>query len=478
MTRQELFPMMLAACLAAPAMADDNVVGATTEYLSPNSVAEQCVQIARMPGAVYSEADLATEALYCGIDLYAPTIALCPKAWSTSPAMVIHDLTSGPYFSDREGFEAAACAFGKDAKDYSGGEIARLKPSMNDPRTSGTFSPSPLIYYHLSRYLGSDVGVPPSVWRSMDRQMHLSEIALPGVEISALREAGDMMKAAWDILVSADTDPENYFPTDDVFVADRSAIFGTLLRNVGDDYGPEMNGASDTDWGPEALMAFQQTAPYLALRSDKPLAEAAAEGVAAAIADPRLAEAMGPDPDSRQTVFWMADAANIALLDFVLNQQDRVGNIDFVEQWYWIENGQLLSRPGDDVETPDALPDGAVLLRRAHINDNDAGIRPEYHNFARETGLLDELRHFPAGTYSQLVRLDADLRAEGPLHNYLRTSFGINDKAFANLVDNITLAAETLRTQCRAGTLQFDLDPEAFLLMGTAPPETVDCNSP
>ncbi len=267
-------------------------------------MAELCVQISRMPDAIYSEADLAIEALYCGIDLYAPTIALCPKTWSTSPAMVIHDLSSGPFVGDRDGFEDSACVLGKDAKDQSGGEIARLKPSMNDPRTSGTFSPSPLIYYHLSRYLGSDVGVPPAVWRSMDRMSHLTEVAQPGVEISAVREADAMMRAAWEILVAADTSPASYVPTEDVFVADRSAIYGTILNNVGDDYGPEVNGASDTEWGLEAMEAFQRTAPYLALRSET-IGRSGRRRRCGSGHRPRIAEAMGTEPDPRQIVFWM-----------------------------------------------------------------------------------------------------------------------------------------------------------------------------
>lgn len=478
MTQRILLSLAVAAYLAAPAIADDSVVGVEFAYDSPNGVVERCVQIARMPGAMYSEADLAAESLYCGIDLYAPTTALCPKAWSTSPAMVIHDLSSGPFVGDRSGFEEMACILGKDAKDHSGGEIVRLKPTMNDPRTSGTFSPSPLMYYHLSRYLGSDVGVPPSVWRSMDREMHLSEVALPGIEISNAVGSGEMMKAAWDLLAAADADPESYVPADDVFVADRSALYGTLLRNVGDDYGIEINGASETEWGTEAMEAFQRTAPYRALRSDKPLVEAVAEGVAAAIADPAIAEAMGTDPDPRQIVSWMSDVANIAVLDFVLNQQDRYGNIDYVEYWTWVEDGQIMSREADEVDEDETLPAGAFLLRRTHINDNDAGIRPEYHNFARETGMLDNMRHFPAGTYRQLIRLDADLRSEGPLHAYLRTSFGIGEARFANLVGNVAVAADILRSQCRAGTMQFDLDPEAFILTGATMPETVDCDNP
>ncbi len=129
MIRRNLPTVALAICVTPPVAADDTIAGMEFRYQSPDGVAELCVQIGPMPDAVYSEADLAIEALYCGIDLYAPTIALCPKTWSTSPAMVIHDLSSGPFVGDREGFEDTACVLGKDAKDQSGARSPVSSPA-------------------------------------------------------------------------------------------------------------------------------------------------------------------------------------------------------------------------------------------------------------------------------------------------------------------------------------------------------------
>jgi hypothetical protein len=83
----------------------------------------------------------------------------------------------------------------------------------------------------------------------------------------------------------------------------------------------------------------------------------------------------------------MTNVANIALMDFILSQQDRVGNIDYVEHWYWVENGALKSRKavshGDET---DPLPRDPVRLERTHLNNNDAGARVEYASFAKSTG--------------------------------------------------------------------------------------------
>lgn len=73
------------------------------------------------------------------------------------------------------------------------------------------------------------------------------------------------------------------------------------------------------------------------------------------------------------------------------------------------------------------------------------------------------------------MALNADLRAEGPLHAYLKKSFGLDDRQFAQLVRNTGLAADILSAACRDGTLVFDLDPAALLKDGTTTPLTLDC---
>lgn len=470
----------LTSCLiATAAQADDKVSGRETLFTSPNGVTERCVRITPMPGAEYSEDDLKAEEAFCAIDLYGPTVALCPKTWSTSPGMIVHDISVGPYAGDRRGFETRACPEGKDAKGLGAGELAKFKPTMNARGTSGTFSASPLLYYHLSRYLGADIGVPPAVWRSMDRQMHLTEVARPGVAISGHSHSSDMNRAAWHVLVEADQKPETYTPADDLFTDDRSALYGVMLKSKGNRYNSEFNGTRTSGWGEGQNYDFQATAPFLALRSEKPLTEAVAEGLAEALKDHQIRRDMGETTDPRQMVWWMTDLTHIVLLDFILSQQDRIGNIDHVAHWVWVENGEVKSRTavshGDETEP---LPEGAVRIKRTHLNDNDAGARVEYANFAKSTGMLDDMHHYPVRLYRQLMALEADLKAEGPLHSYLKTSFGLSERQFAQLVKNTLLAAATLRSQCQAGAIQFDLDPETFMLTGSATPETIDCSAP
>jgi hypothetical protein len=73
------------------------------------------------------------------------------------------------------------------------------------------------------------------------------------------------------------------------------------------------------------------------------------------------------------------------------------------------------------------------------------------------------------------MELRADLDAEGPLHAYLRDSFGLSEAQFAQLVNNTRLAAGLLAAACEAGSLALDLDAEAFLISAKEAPAAMDC---
>jgi hypothetical protein len=468
--------LLLAALAAPPAAASDAVRGAETTFTSPNGVVERCVRIAPMPGADYSKGDLKDEEAYCAIDLYAADVAVCPKTWSTSPGMIVYDVSEGPYAGDRAGFERRACGEGKAAKDLAADDLAKFKPTVNARGTSGTFSAASLLYYHVSRY-SKRRSAPP--WRSggaWTAQRIFRRSRDRAVALSGHSHSSGMNHAGWQVLVNADENPESYSPTDDLFTADRSAIYGVLLSSPGSRYNSEVNGTRKSGWGKGQNLDFQETAPFRGLRSAKPLAEAIAEGVAQAIRDPQIKRDMGADVDPRQVAFWMRDVANIALLDYIFSQQDRIGNIDYRLYWMWVEDGQLKDKRAEHhgEAEPAPAPD-AIRVKRTRLNDNDAGGRVQYANFAKTTQMLEKLRHFPATTYEKLMALHADLQAGGPLHAYLRDSFGLSDREFAQIVNNTALAAGILSESCRRGDLTFDLEPEEFFITGAVAPRAVNC---
>jgi len=75
-----------------------------------------------------------------------------------------------------------------------------------------------------------------------------------------------------------------------------------------------------------------------------------------------------------QVVYWMQDLTEITLLDYIFSQQDRVGNIDFVPYWHWVEDGKVRLAQADGDNSPaETAGKSPQLIRRTWLNDNDAG---------------------------------------------------------------------------------------------------------
>jgi hypothetical protein len=482
--RRQMLRCRIAVCgallgaMAAPCLGSPDVRGEATTFRSPHGTVERCVALAHAPTGNYSAADQEQEREFCGIDFYGTTHALCAKVFSTSPGTLVFDLRGGPYAGSPVRFETENCGTRSVHKRGAPHDPISYKMSVNTRESSATFANSSLVYYHFARYFDTSVHVPVAVMRSMDRSEHAKRVTAAGVRLSAGTPNLTMNHAAWLALQSAEQNPDSYRPREELFTPD-GQIYGVMLQPTGRRYGEEVNGTRRSGWGDGQNRDFQQTAPYLALRSGKPLAEAIADGKAQAQRDPVLAKAMGAEATPQQMVFWMSDLIDITLLDYLFGQQDRIGNVDFIPYWYWVEDGEVRRAVASGgAPPPDLASRSPVRLRRTELGDNDAGVRVTYANYARRTGMLEHLRHYRANTYRQLLRLDADLAAGGPLHEYLRTTFGLSGGEFASIVTNVHSAAGILRADCKAGRLRFDVEPEEFLLRGAVSERRVDCENP
>ncbi len=448
--------------LTGACMAEET--GRVTEYRSPAGVPEKCIAIAPMPGGIYTEQDRHSEDAYCEIDFYSDTVAVCPKIWSTSPATMLHDVSQGPYAGRARDFESEVCRKGTHARDLAHRELATFKITMNARDTSATFSTASLLYYHFSRYLEADVHVPVSVYRSMDKQAHHDRVAIPGIRMTEGHSNLKMIHAAWIKLVEDEETPGTYQPSRELFTADREDVFGVLLNQEGRRYSEEINGTRESGWGDGQSRDFQRTPAYVALSTQGSLADAIAAGRKAARAHPKFARHVTEDTPDAQFVFWMKELTEITLLDYIFSQQDRIGNIDYLEYWYWVENGQVRRQRASGGGRPDGVPTEALLLRRSQLNDNDAGGKVQYANYTKRTGMLEKIRHYSPKTYERLMALNADFESRGSLYRHVADSFGLSDRQLAQIVGNTAMAAGLLKSACKSGSLRFDLDPDGFLL--------------
>ncbi len=511
MKQQCLFTLATLLALSnAHAEVTHNVKGQEVVFSESND--ERCVILNKIPAfgnmsqedveKLYSKKDLEKEKAYCEFDFYSSDFALCPKTWSTSPGIVIYDLTkrdeNGPPLAPSK-FESERCSHGKTAHRGEPNDSVKLakkflkyKTSMNDQDTSGTYSRSSLLYYHLSRYFDTTVEVPVAVYRSLNSKIYLDRVASKAVP------QGRMNRAGWERLKTALT-TGSYPNPSELFAdtTDLSQVFGVLLKDKGQRYNKVFNGTRE---GGEAGQNkhYQETAPYLALRSNRgDLREDIANALDQVSRDSGLSD-VSTNITVPQMVFWMKEATEIGLLDFILSQQDRVGNIDFEWKWYYIDtnsndetvvkNQDAKDSNNDDWEVqrpkginlsppPEIADKNPILIQRTNIGDNDAGARVPYANDSKKYGFLDRLTHFGAKTYKRLIMLDKDLQNQGQLYTYLSTTFGIDTRQFQQIVTNTRLAAEKLKEQCNKKTMKFDLEPKKSVL-GEFSVENLDCDNP
>lgn len=459
-----LFGVSAAAlALVSGGLAAAPVAGQVTEFRAGSGVVEECIRINPFPGAQYSRQDRDTEQQYCALDF--TQLALCPKIWSTSPGTILYEIDAAAGADSFARFEQEHCAEGFHAAGAALSEPALYKLSINGRETSATFAPSSWVYYHLSRYFQTGIQVPVAVYRSMDAQAHNKRVTKPALNIVASRHGLGMLKAGWRLLDAIETGQEKGSTANAVLTDDGRQIFGVLLNIQGQRYGPEVNGTRESGWGEGQNNDFQQTAPFLALRSELPVTEAASAAIHEARRNPKMAKALASDTAVEQVVFWMQDVLEITLLDFILGQQDRIGNIDYNWLWYWVENGELLFSPAQGKEPPDAIAAfKPVRLMQSALNDNDAGVRAGYADFAAKTHMLENLRHYNAGLYQRLGRLAADFEAKGPAYRWMTDSAGLSSKEADTIARRTGEAFSLLQADCQGGSLKLDLEPVQLLL--------------
>lgn len=448
--------------LVSGGLAASPVEGTVTEFQTANGLVEKCVRIADFPAAHYSKSDRKHEKQFCKLDF--SQLALCPKLWSTSPGTILYEIDAAAYDGDYARFEREHCAQGHHARNAARHKPATFKISVNGRDTSATYAPSSWVYYHLSRYFQTQVHVPVAVYRSMDAGEHNARVTKPALPMVNGRRSLRMLAAGWRFLNAVETGEQKGSAAAEALTDDGRQVFGVLLDNKGDRYGAEFNGTRESGWGSGQNNDFQQTAAFLALRSDLPVIEAAQTAIYDARKNPEMAKTLRADIPVEQVVFWMQDVLEITLLDYILGQQDRIGNIDYNWRWYWIEGGKLESEPAHDGNVPVELEKFKPLrLKQSAINDNDAGVRTGYADFAEKTHMLEGLRHYNPGLYQRLGRLAADLDSKGPAWNWLTQSAGLGTREADAIARRTVAAFALLQADCQSGSLKLDLLPAQAL---------------
>lgn len=414
------------------------------------SATQRCFTAERMSGADYSAKDLETENKLCALQL--ESMGLCPKLTSTSAGIKVLDNTLNLSLSD---FNQRFCVSQKPIdiqNQVKLKSLGKFKHTMDL-----TYSQSNLTYYHLSRIL--DAGrVPVSVLKTLSAKTHqeLTENAV--ANLTALNvPTTKIISQSWRNLLA------RYKASDSKqrrgFIDDKSGVaVGVMVDNIKDDYI-----YAELDKFPD-LNNLDATPIYKKVFS------------AASVKDILGAERF-QKISAAQTAVEMKDVSDLIIMDTILNQVDRYGNMAKKNVWYFVENNKLNKINAQYDENNKVLESqktemkakNATLVKEMYLIDNDAGLIFE-SEFGKKN-YVSNLTHISPKTYSRLVALYKNREA---FENLMVHSLLVGPQTALKIENNLIQVTTKLIERCKSGALKLDIDRDYLIGLKTAP-DQISC---
>jgi hypothetical protein len=317
-------------------------------------------------------------------------------------------------------------------------KFAKYKSSI-----SCSYTPSILAYYHVSRIFGDILMVPPAVLHTFDieRQRQIAEKA-----ISHLNGKSDsLLKQIWEGFNSHLRSPGASAKKDVLFTDDLKQSYGALQQNPrGEEKYSEMFFAARA--GGTRAEAFRDRSPIYQLLKDSR----------------SLRSLVGNQWNKQnvQTVQQMRDVSEMILMDYLLGQEDRFGNVHYKESYLYVD----ASKEGQSVEKMSAKSDAAevrsrnaILVKRMMLKDNDCGVSGSRENRVKKYRLLEGVNHMNPETYKRLLALSREV-SNASTTTFFREETMMTAGDYNTFRTNVAEAVEILQGACRRGKLQLDLD--------------------
>jgi hypothetical protein len=409
----------------------------------PGRNAEVCVIPKHFVNGEYSDKDIAVETQLCNIDEHT-NAAVCPKLNSTNPGL---DFYSLPQAATPNQVAGARC------KTAGAEKVAKYKLS-----TSCSYTPSILGYYHVSRMLGDMADVPPAVLRTFDLQNH---IAL-GRTAVAQTASGTLIHQTWAGLMTQLTAGTNSNRRDFLFTDDFAQSYGALSENpTKEDFYKEFFNGGATNVA--RALNFRDTNPIVGMLSRN--------------VDISALVGRNFATENVQKMVQLKDAADLIVIDTLMSQQDRFGNIHYLATYYYLDpndlnqDGSAKLKSSKSLTPEEAARVGAVQVKKLLLKDNDCGVAKD--NIAKQVGLADRIVHIDPKTYRLILHFDAIADSAETREFFVRELvFTAND--YANVRQNLKDLATKLNHACLQGRLKLDLDLQAHF--STQPLKAQSCD--
>ncbi len=421
----------------------------TQAFITPYAgVTEVCVIPKHFLGVKYRKKDRKDEAMLCSLDFYGKTIlngipleyvAICPKSHSTNPAVEVYKIRQKGLTVEE--YEQQECKRTSKRRNKSKAKrMAKFKQSI-----SCSYTPSILAYYHLSRILGDIANVAPAVIRTMALEEHRS-IAKLGYRV-ATQSRQRVQALTWKMFIETENHIDShsnrygrkYSPL--VFTEDNQQIFGAMQKDVKKE-------------GHYRAFYIKNYKNSYRLITSQPFVQKLMSRQSYADADITL-------------LFQLKDYADMLVLDYLLSQEDRYGNVAYKDYYYSVSNDGKITRkqvPEDKKEHISKEMQKNLnihVVRRLVLKDNDCGVKR--YNRTEKSKIMTKIRHMNLDTYQRLLWLNSKIE-----DTYTETFFkkellfsSRDWEIFERLVKKLT---KILQGNCRKGRLKLDLNPEKKLL--------------
>lgn len=419
--------LLLSATCSAIALCGGNASATMTanlargEALITHDVAgrnpEVCVMPKHLETGAYKKGDEKNEKELCEMNV-GVNVAACPKENSTNPGVLFYKAPKGITVAQ---LQAKGCDV-KDAK-----KEAKYKYS-----TSCSYTPAIVGYYHMSRALGGVANVPVAVLRTMDLERHKA------IGREALRSVpkDQIIYKTWAGVMA-------------IFNAGKASAKADLLLT--DDYEQSYGALQDNPKKEEFYKEFFNAGP------DRAAAFKAKNGIYRALQNPSLGIGREFNARNVQAMVQLKDMADMILLDTIMGQQDRFGNIHYYNRYAYqvIEDGRPeVKFEKDKEEIPAEARASAVLVKQLLLKDNDCGVAKE--NRVKDAQLLDRVSHLDPKTYRHLLWL-ANAIDDPETKKLFTRGMMFTEMDFKKVSGNLKEAAQMMNAACRAGRLKLDL---------------------
>jgi hypothetical protein len=491
--------------------------------VSGKAIPEKCYLLQRLPG-LENKIDKDEDAL-CALNLYATrgdhpktqTFYSCPKVNSTSVAIEYFKVPKG--ISETQ-FQKTVCTLSRPEKK-------KLKDRLGYPDKEAKFkfaspgvSVGSILGYSRLNQLFNAVDIPPVVLRTVDIDTVLDQ-ALAGRYLS-LQMGKTIINRHWhyqighlvrtkhgNVSVLPDIytkpphglglvpppfysvgkrrgllDSSTSYWTNLILTENKQQVFGVLAENPGNDESyAEASGLRQYE---NRVDQFRYSSVFWPLLKDP-------RSIVQILGNKDLAKS-GPKFQGMQ------DTSSMLVLDFLLNQADRIGNISYKRRLFFKtaqgtlddisekKYKELRAKPAntltpEEIEKLNAIKQTGASLKVMLLKDNDGGfdlnIAKKYHliadvkkpsaTYASWKDNADlflnatmVVRHFAPQTYKGVVRLYGQVfgtqESQTAMQDYFLTTLQFTPAEYRIFKNNLLSLYRALYRGCKTGTLFLDLD--------------------